>query len=90
MQYITTAILITEMGVSNEAKSVIPLKFLRKIKKKFFSLANSIAMCAEFSSSVSRTTNACESFHSHLHLLISTYKCYCKIRSANRKEKLKN
>jgi hypothetical protein len=24
------------MGVSDEAKNVIPLKFLRKIKKKFF------------------------------------------------------
>jgi hypothetical protein len=29
--------LITEMGVSNEATNVIPLKFLRKIKKKMFS-----------------------------------------------------
>jgi hypothetical protein len=38
MQYITTEILITEMGVSNEAKSVIPLKFLPKIKKNFFLL----------------------------------------------------
>jgi hypothetical protein len=28
--------LITQMGVSNEAKSVIPLKFLRKIKNIFF------------------------------------------------------
>jgi hypothetical protein len=26
------------MGVSDEAKNVIPLKFLRKIKKKIFSL----------------------------------------------------
>jgi hypothetical protein len=31
------------MGVSDEAKNVIPLKFLRKIKnKKFFPLVNSI------------------------------------------------
>jgi hypothetical protein len=30
--------LITEMGVSDEAKNVIPLKFLRKIKNNFFSL----------------------------------------------------
>jgi hypothetical protein len=37
MQYINTAILITEMGVSNEAKNDIPLKFLRKIKNNFFS-----------------------------------------------------
>jgi hypothetical protein len=29
--YINTDILITEMAVSNEAKKVIPLKFLRKI-----------------------------------------------------------
>jgi hypothetical protein len=36
-KYITTEILITEMGVSNEAKNVIPLKFLRKIKFFFFS-----------------------------------------------------
>jgi hypothetical protein len=38
MQYINTKILlilITEMGVSNEAKKVIPLKFLRKIKNNF-------------------------------------------------------
>jgi hypothetical protein len=35
--------LITEMGVSDEAKNVIPLKFLRKIKNKnFFPLVNSI------------------------------------------------
>jgi hypothetical protein len=35
--------LTTEMGVSNEAKNVIPLKFLRKIKNNFFStLVNSI------------------------------------------------
>jgi hypothetical protein len=32
--------LITEMGVSDEAKNVIPLKFLRKIKN--FPLVNSI------------------------------------------------
>jgi hypothetical protein len=32
-----TEILITEMGVLDEAKNVIPLKFLRKIKN-FFSL----------------------------------------------------
>jgi hypothetical protein len=33
----------TEMGVSDEAKNVIPLKFLRKIKnQKFFPLVNSI------------------------------------------------
>jgi hypothetical protein len=32
-----------EMGVSDEAKNVIPLKFLRKIKtKNFFPLVNSI------------------------------------------------
>jgi hypothetical protein len=43
MQYITTEILITEMGVSNEAKNVIPLKFLRQIQNKyFFPLVNSI------------------------------------------------
>jgi hypothetical protein len=43
MQYINTGILITEMGVSNEAKNVISLKFLRKIKnKKNFPLVNSI------------------------------------------------
>jgi hypothetical protein len=30
------------MGVSDEAKHVIPLKFLRKIKKKFFPLVNSV------------------------------------------------
>jgi hypothetical protein len=30
------------MGVSDEAKNVIPLKFLRKIKKMFFPLVNSI------------------------------------------------
>jgi hypothetical protein len=30
--------LIIEMGVSNKAKIVIPLKFLRKIKKKIFFL----------------------------------------------------
>jgi hypothetical protein len=31
------------MGVSDEAKNVIPLKFLRKIKnKKIFALVNSI------------------------------------------------
>jgi hypothetical protein len=34
MQYINTEILITKIGVSNEAKNVISLKFLRKIKKK--------------------------------------------------------
>jgi hypothetical protein len=33
----------TEMGVSDEAKNVIPLKFLHKIKnQKNFSLVNSI------------------------------------------------
>jgi hypothetical protein len=37
MQYINTEILITEMEVSNETKNIIPLKFLRKIKKFFFS-----------------------------------------------------
>jgi hypothetical protein len=45
MQYINTNtdILITEMGVSNEAKNVIPLKFLCKIKNKnVFPLVNSI------------------------------------------------
>jgi hypothetical protein len=31
MQYINMEILITEIVVSNEAKNVIPLKFLRKI-----------------------------------------------------------
>jgi hypothetical protein len=30
------------MGVSDEAKNVIPLKFLRKIKNIFFPLVNSI------------------------------------------------
>jgi hypothetical protein len=30
------------MGVSNEAKNVIPLKFLRKIKNQFFFFVNSI------------------------------------------------
>jgi hypothetical protein len=30
------------MGVSDEAKNVIPLKFLRKIKNFFFPLVNSI------------------------------------------------
>jgi hypothetical protein len=39
---INTEILITEMGVSNEAKNVIPLKFLRKLKNFFFPLVNSI------------------------------------------------
>jgi hypothetical protein len=34
MRYINSEILITEMGVSNEAKNVIPLKFLRKIKNQ--------------------------------------------------------
>jgi hypothetical protein len=35
--------LITEMGVSDEAKNVIPLKLSRKIKKKnLFPLVNSI------------------------------------------------
>jgi hypothetical protein len=38
IQCINTEILITEMGVSDEAKNVIPLKFLRKIKKLFFFL----------------------------------------------------
>jgi hypothetical protein len=38
MQYINTEILITEIGVSNEAKNVIPLKFLRKIKTIVFFL----------------------------------------------------
>jgi hypothetical protein len=33
MQYINMEILVTEMVVSSEAKFVIPLKFLRKIKK---------------------------------------------------------
>jgi hypothetical protein len=39
-----TEILITEMGISNEAKNVIPLNFLRKIKNIyiFFRLVNSI------------------------------------------------
>jgi hypothetical protein len=36
MQYITTKILITEIRVSNETKNIIPLKFLRKIKKKSY------------------------------------------------------
>jgi hypothetical protein len=30
------------MGVSDEAKNVIPLKILRKIKKFFFPIVNSI------------------------------------------------
>jgi hypothetical protein len=34
--------LITEMGVSNETKSVIPLKFLRKIKKKISPLVGKL------------------------------------------------
>jgi hypothetical protein len=34
MQYINMEILVTEMVVSSEARFVIPLKFLRKIKKK--------------------------------------------------------
>jgi hypothetical protein len=43
IQCINTEILITEIGVSDEAKNVIPLKFLRKIKNKiFFPLVNSI------------------------------------------------
>jgi hypothetical protein len=33
MNYVNTEILITEMEVPNEAKNLIPLKFLRKIKK---------------------------------------------------------
>jgi hypothetical protein len=37
MQDIKTEILITEMVVSNEAKNVVPLKFLLKIEKKNFS-----------------------------------------------------
>jgi hypothetical protein len=37
MQYNNMEILITEMVVSNEAKNVIPLKFLRQIKNFFFS-----------------------------------------------------
>jgi hypothetical protein len=35
IQCINTGILIKEMGVSNEAKNIIPLKFLRKIKNIF-------------------------------------------------------
>jgi hypothetical protein len=43
IQCINTEILITEMGLSDEAKNVIPLKFLRTIKnKKKFPLVNSI------------------------------------------------
>jgi hypothetical protein len=43
MQCINTEILITEMGVSDEAKNVIPLKFLHKIKNlKKNPLVNSI------------------------------------------------
>jgi hypothetical protein len=42
IQCINTEILMTEMGVSDEAKNVIPLKFLRKLKSNFFSLVNSI------------------------------------------------
>jgi hypothetical protein len=34
--YINTEILIMEMGVSNEAKNGIPLKFLRKIKNRLW------------------------------------------------------
>jgi hypothetical protein len=41
MQYINTEIIVTEMGVSNEAKNIIPLKFLRKTKN-FFPLVNPI------------------------------------------------
>jgi hypothetical protein len=40
MQYINMEILVTEMVVSNEAKFVVPLRFLRKIKK--IPLVNSI------------------------------------------------
>jgi hypothetical protein len=36
IQCINTEILVMEMGVSDETKNVIPLKFLRKIKNKFF------------------------------------------------------
>jgi hypothetical protein len=36
IQCINTEILMTEMGVSDEAKNVIPLKFLRKLKSNFF------------------------------------------------------
>jgi hypothetical protein len=35
-------LLITEMGVSNEAKSVIPLKLLRKIKNNFFPIVGKL------------------------------------------------
>jgi hypothetical protein len=42
IQCINTEILIAEMGVSDESKNVIPLKFLRKIKTFFFPLVNSI------------------------------------------------
>jgi hypothetical protein len=43
MQYINTEILRTEMEVSNEAKNVIPLKLLRKIKNiKILPLVNPI------------------------------------------------
>jgi hypothetical protein len=43
MQCINTEILITVMGVSDEAKNVISLKFLSKIKNKnVFPLVNSI------------------------------------------------
>jgi hypothetical protein len=51
------------MGVSDEAKNVIPVKFLRKIKnKKNFSLVNSIRghtvyKIYHFSRYVSRETN---------------------------------
>jgi hypothetical protein len=43
IQCVNTEILITEMGVSDEAKNVIPLKFLRKTKNNFFfPIVNSI------------------------------------------------
>jgi hypothetical protein len=43
IQCINTEILITEIRVSDEAKNVIPLKFLHKIKNtNFFPLVNSI------------------------------------------------
>jgi hypothetical protein len=42
IQCINIEILITEIWVSDEAKNVIPLKFLLKIKIMFFPLVNSI------------------------------------------------
>jgi hypothetical protein len=48
MLYVNTEILITEMEVSNQAKNVIPLKFLRKIKNTFFSSIRGHTVCTFF------------------------------------------